>query len=112
MDVILKKSVLFFCISTAIFTFVSCSTMPEGNPDKGERWYRLNRCNGCHGEKGIGGKGIGTKGPSLAGFQLSYGKFIKKVRTPNSGIMPEYTPEILPDQDAADIYSWLKQLKT
>ena len=89
----------------------ACSQMPQGNPDNGERWYRLNRCNGCHGEKGIGGKGVGTKGPPLAGLTLSSKQFIKKIRTPNSGIMPAYEAERLSDQDTADIYAWLKLQK-
>lgn len=104
-----KKKNCVWLIAFVLFAASACSQMPKGNPDDGERWYRLNRCNGCHGEKGIGGKGVGAKGPSLAGLTLTPRQFINKVRTPNSGIMPAYESTRLSDQDAADIYAWLKQ---
>lgn len=85
--------------------------MPQGNPENGERWFRMNRCNGCHGEKGIGGKGIGKKGPVIAGLDLSYRQFIHKLRHPDSAIMPVFKPERVSDSDAADIFLWLKTLK-
>jgi len=93
-----------------LFAASACSQMPQGNPEDGERWYSLNRCNGCHGENGIGEKGIGLKGPPLAATSLTYRQYIKKVRTPNSGVMPAYDSKRLSDQDAADIYTWLKQI--
>lgn len=84
----------------------ACSSMPQGNPADGERWYRLHRCDGCHGEKGIGGRG-----PELAPTELSFRRFVRKVRSPGSTIMPAYDPEQLPDRDVADIYLWLRSPK-
>lgn len=80
----------------------ACSGMPQGNPDDGERWYRLNRCDGCHGEDGTGGRG-----PVLAPIDLSFNRFVRKIRSPDSTVMPAYDAEQLPDDDAADIYLWL-----
>lgn len=77
--------------------------MPEGNPDDGERWFRMNRCNGCHGEKGTGGKG-----PVIAGLKLSYRQFHRKLRKRHSPIMPVFEASLLSDKDAADIYLWLQ----
>ena len=95
---------LLFAILFLLLPFwTACTTMPEGNAGNGERWFRMNRCNGCHGEKGVGGKG-----PVIAGLDLNYGKFIKKLRTPNSAIMPSFNKEQVSDTDAADMYLWLK----
>jgi len=101
-----KPMLLVFSLSLLMS---ACSTMPEANPDNGERWFRMNRCNGCHGEKGAGGKGIGEKGPTIAALELSYREFLHKLREPNSAVMPTFEAQTLPDKDAADIYVWLKQ---
>ena len=83
-----------------------CNRMPEGNAADGERWYGLNRCYACHGEKGSGGKG-----PVIAGTSLSFNRFLHKLRAPHSAIMPSYDSEKLPDKDAGEIYLWLIQQK-
>ena len=84
----------------------ACTNTPQGNPAEGKRWYSLHRCNGCHGEGGSGGKG-----PLLAGTELGFRRFLGKLRTPNSTIMPAFASEQLSDQDAADIYLWLRSPK-
>ena len=101
------KLISIFTVTLLLLS--ACTSMPEGNPADGERWFRMNRCNGCHGEKGIGGKGIGEQGPTIAGLKLSYREFLSQLRAPNSAIMPPFEEQILPDKDAADIYLWLKQ---
>lgn len=103
----LTKTVLLFLSSFLILS--SCTKMPEGNPENGERWFRMNRCNGCHGENGSGGKGIGEKGPTIAGLGLSYREFLHKLREPNSAVMPTFNEQVVTDTDAADMYMWLKQ---
>jgi len=103
---------LLFLAAAIIFLLpAACGKMPEGNPEYGERWFRMNRCNGCHGEKGVGGKGIGEQGPAIAGLRLSYRQFISQLRDPQSAIMPVFGPERVSEQDAADIYLWLKSLE-
>jgi mono/diheme cytochrome c family protein len=94
---------LLFIITCAL---VACTGTPQGNAADGKRWYSLHRCNGCHGESGGGGKG-----PVLAGTDLSFRRFVGKLRAPNSEIMPTFTRKQLPDQDAADIYLWLQTIK-
>jgi len=81
----------------------ACNNRPQGNAADGARWYRLNRCDGCHGEGGTGGKG-----PVLAATDLSFRQFVHKIRAPHSTVMPSFDPEQLPDKDAADIYLWLR----
>jgi mono/diheme cytochrome c family protein len=94
---------LFMAISAMLFIAQACTSMPKGNPDDGERWYRMNRCNGCHGEQGVGGKG-----PVIAGLDLSYRQFKRKLRKPDSAVMPTFAATALSDKDAADIYLWLR----
>jgi len=82
----------------------ACSGSPQGNAADGGRWYRLHRCEGCHGEGGRGGRA-----PTLNGSAISYRRFLNKLRTPDSTIMPAYGPEELPEEDAADIFLWLQK---
>lgn len=94
---------LLILIATCFPLVPACSSPPQGKAEDGIRWFRLNRCNGCHGEGGNGGRG-----PVLASTDLSFRKFINKLRAPNSAIMPTFDRETLSDQDAADIYAWLR----
>ncbi|MCL7489027.1 MAG: cytochrome c [Desulfobulbaceae bacterium] len=100
-----KQCVYHLSAIAAAILFIgsSCTSVPDGNPDNGERWYRMNRCNGCHGEKGKGGKA-----PAIAGLSFSYRQFIRKIRKPDSAIMPAFSSNLLSDADAADIYLWLQ----
>jgi mono/diheme cytochrome c family protein len=102
----LPARMLLPCLLAAIFLsplLPACTETPKGKAADGKRWYGLHRCSGCHGEGGRGGKG-----PVLAGTDLSFRRFLGKLRAPNSAIMPAYAAEQLPDQDAADIYLFLQ----
>lgn len=94
-------SMVLFC--SLLFFGAACTSMPEGNPADGERWFRMHRCNGCHGERGAGGRG-----PVIAGLKLGYSRFRGKLRAPRSQVMPAFEENVLPDRDAADIYLWLR----
>jgi mono/diheme cytochrome c family protein len=107
MTLIRSKAHNFFNMGMVAVLLVSfsCSRPPEGNPSEGKRWFGLYRCVGCHGENGSGGKG-----PKIAKTKFSYRKFLKKLRSPHSAIMPAFAPDTMPDQDAADIYAYLQSL--
>lgn len=107
-----KRVFLLLSMICLLVSLSACNTIPEGNPADGLRWYTLNRCNGCHGEDSLGGKGPAiSKGPVLAGTSLSFNKFRKKLRAPHSGIMPAYSADKLSDKDAGEIYLWLLEQK-
>lgn len=91
--------ILLCCSAVAI---LSCST-PPGTAEEGASWFRMYRCNGCHGERGADGKG-----PVLAGQEISYWAFKKKIRKSGSSIMPSYDAARIPDQDIADMYAFLQ----
>lgn len=101
-----KKGLL--CLLPAVLTFFllseGCSRVPEGNAENGARWFKLYRCIGCHGENGSGGKG-----PVIAGTSLTFKRFLHKLRSPNSAIMPSFDENRLPEKDAGEIYLWLVQ---
>ncbi len=84
---------------------VACSG-PTGNPEDGKRWYVRNNCSSCHGEEGRNGEA-----PELAGLKMRYSSFIKKLRKSGSVSMPDFPEEQISQQDAADIYSWLKSIR-
>lgn len=84
----------------------SCSSPPEGNSAEGKRWFGLQRCDGCHGVNGSGGKA-----PDLRRPGLGYREFMNKVRNSKSAIMPSYSTEQLSDLKVADIFSYLQEKK-
>lgn len=104
----LKLCILPLILLAAILLLPACNRIPKGNPADGVRWFRMHRCNGCHGK---GGRG--ARGPAIASLQISFDHFLSKLRDPQSAVMPTFPPNELSDQDAADIYLWLrKQSKT
>ena len=93
------------CVLTMIlFLLPACNRTPKGNPADGVRWFRMHRCNGCHGE---GGRG--ARGPAIDSSNISFDHFLSKLRNPNSAVMPTFPPSAVSEQDAADIYLWLKK---
>jgi mono/diheme cytochrome c family protein len=94
-----KFLVLFFALSIS----ASAQTKP-GDVENGKRLFVKNACYQCHGYLGQGG---------LAGARLSQTKFtqavfIAFVRNPPSGGMPPFRAKIMPDQELADIYAYIK----
>lgn len=88
-------------------TLTACGTTPpSGNTENGQKWYKMNNCNACHGEKGIGGRG-----PNIAGLDMGFGSFVKKLRKKDAPIMPPFPESKISEQDAADIYTYLRSSK-
>ena len=90
--------------SIAAFVLTACSP-PTGNIENGQRWFTMNHCHGCHGKNGTGGPA-----KEIAGLDRSFGSFVRFLRSPNSSSMPDFTEEQLSEEDAADIYAWLRSL--
>lgn len=93
--------ILLFFIALA-----ACGTPVSGNPEEGKKWYLMNNCGACHGLHGNDGRS-----PNIAGISMSFGSFVKKLRKNDAPIMPPFPPSKVSDQDAADIYAYLKSLK-
>lgn len=100
---------MFYLVLPLVFiwftTLIGCGN-PVGNPANGKRWYEMHNCSSCHGPNGNDGRG-----PEIAGIDMKFGSFEKKLRKGGASIMPEYSKEKIPRQDAADIYEYLKSIK-
>ena len=73
---------------------------------RGQQVYFDKQCVACHNATGTGGIGA-----SLAGTTLTFDQFLNVVRyaVPPK---PSFSDAELPRQDAFDVYSWLKSLKS
>jgi len=84
------------------FTQSSSGAAPGGGAaDRGEVLFNTYGCWQCHGYSGQGGVG-----PKLAPRPLSFNNFQREVRSPRED-MPIYRPNILSNDDLADIYAFV-----
>lgn len=88
------------------FIFSAGCSAPPGSPADGQRWYLMNNCSACHGPHGNDGKAV-----HIAGTDMSFDSFVRKLRTTDAPIMPPFPAEKVSKQDAADIYAYLQSLK-
>jgi mono/diheme cytochrome c family protein len=77
-----------------------------GNAETGKRLYMRDGCYECHGNLGQGANGYG---PRIAPNSISIQAITNYIRKP-AGNMPPYAAKIVPDQDVADIYAYLKSV--
>jgi len=79
---------------------------PAGDAARGARLYVDRACWQCHGFVAQGG---GIAGPRLAGRVQVWAAFAAYVRRPTEEMIP-YTAKVLPDDELADIFAWLRGL--
>jgi mono/diheme cytochrome c family protein len=79
---------------------------PRGNADDGAKLFVDRGCWQCHGGVAQGG---GIAGPRLAGRVLVWAAFSAYVRRPTEEMIP-YTAKVLPDEELAHIFAWLRSL--
>ena len=82
------------------------SDAPQGNAVKGKMLFVERACWQCH---GLAAQGGGAAGPRLAGRVAPWPAFSRYVRRPAEEMIP-YTVKVLPDQELADIYAWLRSI--
>ena len=78
---------------------------PTGNAANGKKLFLAYGCYQCHGYVGQGA----STGPRIGPPPLSLAFLISYVRHP-TGQMPPYTEKVVPDQDLADIFTYLKSM--
>jgi len=86
-----------------------------GDAEKGAQLYYDFGCYGCHGYNGIGRKNLAN---DVSGIMFNETVFLTYLRAradqnpvfPNSG-MPNYGVESLSDEDAKDIYAFIRTFK-
>jgi mono/diheme cytochrome c family protein len=76
---------------------------PKGNAENGKKLFLAYGCYECHGRQGAGA----STGPRIGPPAITLAAVLRYVRAP-SGQMPPYTAKVVPDQDLADIYAYLK----
>lgn len=99
------STLLSLLILAAAALLAACST-PSGKADDGQKWYSMHNCGKCHGENGKNGRAA-----ALVPLDMGFGHFERVLRAPYSPSMPAFTEARLSQQDAADIYAWLKGQK-
>lgn len=101
-----KMIVKFGVIISSVVIILSqvAYSIPTGNPENGQRWYSMNNCSSCHGDNGKNGLA-----PDVAGLELGFGSFLKNIRKPDSVSKPTYPEAKVSEQDALDMYVWLKE---
>jgi mono/diheme cytochrome c family protein len=88
-----------------ILTLVGCQA-PSGDAEAGKKWFTMNNCSSCHGLNGDDGKA-----KPIAGLTMGFGSFVRKLRTTDAPIMPPFPESKVSEQDAADIYAYLRSKK-
>lgn len=82
----------------------SCNS-PKGDAAEGARWYTMHNCSACHGANGNDGRAA-----EISALDMSFGSFVTILREPYSPSMPRFPENKVSEEDAADIYAWLKTM--
>jgi mono/diheme cytochrome c family protein len=72
--------------------------------DEGKKLYTSYGCYQCHGHEG---QGSSATGPRIGPRPLPLASFTKYVRRP-TGVMPPYTPKVVPDAELEKIHAYLE----
>src|SRR5436309_15403948 len=75
----------------------------SGNAQKGKGLYLKYSCYACHGYDGHGGAGA-----RLVPMRMNQAGFSAYIRNPRQ--MPAYTDKVLPEQQAADLWAYIKSM--
>ena len=82
------------------------ASAPAGNVENGKKLYVEVGCYQCH---GLAGQGALMTGPRVSRTELPFESFLYQLRHPSSQ-MPPYEAAALSDQDAADLYAYVRQM--
>src|SRR6201996_8143822 len=78
----------------------------NGSSEQGKTLYRDIGCYQCH---GLAGRGAIMTGPRVSRTELPFDAFPNQLRHPASQ-MPPYEAAVVSDNDAADIYAYVRQM--
>ena len=79
---------------------------PAGDARRGEGYYMKYGCWECHGYTGQTGNGA-----RLVSTALNANGFMNYIRNPRTNQMPLYSSKVISDQDAADLFAYIKTFK-
>ena len=89
-----------------LLALLAAQQTPAGNAENGKTLFAKIGCYQCHGREG---QGSTATGPRLNQNPITYARFVSYIRKP-SGEMPPYTAKVVSEQQAADIYAFLRSL--
>lgn len=87
-----------------LLVLLLASSRADEGADIGSTLFISKGCMGCHGVSGRGGVG-----PALAHTALQFDAFISQLRHPRN-IMPVFPAEAVSDEDAREIYAYVKEV--
>jgi cytochrome c553 len=90
----------------ATLAFPQTPAAPAGDAKRGETNYAKYGCWECHGYTGQTGNGA-----RLATTSLNANGFTNYLRNPRTNQMPLYSAKNISDQDAADLFAYIKTFK-
>ena len=102
----LARGLLLIAIAASV-GIADAQSPASPNAANGRRLFEKDGCYQCHGYAGQGGR----DGARLAATAMNAQAFVRYVRGP-FGAMPAFTAKVLPDEELADIYAYLKSLPT
>jgi mono/diheme cytochrome c family protein len=82
------------------------ASQPAGQVENGKTLYRQVGCYQCH---GYAGQGARMTGPRISRTEFPFDSFLYQLRHP-ANQMPPYQAAVLSDQEAADLYAYLRQM--
>ncbi len=82
------------------------ASAPAGNIENGKTLYLQVGCYQCHGQAGQGAQ---MTGPRDLRTEFPFESFVYQLRHP-ANQMPPYEAAVLSDQDAADLYAYVRQM--
>jgi len=100
----MKTAILITILATGA-TLLAQQPASNNNVENGKKLFLRDGCWECHGTVGQGGR----DGARLADTALTTAQFTRYVRRP-TGAMPAYIDKVLPDQELADIWAYVKSL--
>ena len=81
---------------------------PAGNAENGKTLYAQIGCYQCH---GLAGQGARMTGPRISRTEFPFEGFLYQLRHP-ANQMPPYEAAVVSNQDAADLYAYVRQMPT
>jgi mono/diheme cytochrome c family protein len=100
------KRILLILGITLVTAGVIGAQVPAGDAKRGEGYYMKNGCWECHGYTGQSGNGA-----RLVTTALNANGFANYIRNPRTNQMPTYSAKVISDQDAADLFAYIKTFK-
>src|SRR5262249_15544762 len=100
---------LFLSLTAAavlVFGAAFAADAPKGDAAKGQANFEKVGCYQCHGHQGQGGR----EGPRIADPVPLAGPALHAWVRTTRGDMRQYTHNVLPDQDLADIYAYIQSV--